>query len=298
MVTENNNSRTLFSAFNKKLSIWFFFFLEFQCLKLLRMAEALQSRSLSSTAIIYFFLAFSFSLRCEGRKPEISSPEAGKKGVTAVSQHGILSTLFFPMAGFEVNFVGGRRWVSAGGWPYCWYWNSPQSRMRWIFCRGLYSLGMRFCLCTYIRVLFWVYPLKMVPLLGCAGDTSLHRAGASEPPLKILPLFPVLWIGALISSPMQFPSKFAYRFIQLLQVPAICRETTKSFVWVALGPVIRSSAFPPVANDAWRAQPYNVNMLSTLLRPTEQMLREHVADRLACQGLFLLFFAMWVHGSV
>lgn len=88
------------------------------------MAEALQSRSLSNTAIITFFWLFPFSLRCEGRKHEISSPESGVKGVTAVSQHGTLSyPLSFPMAGSEINSVEGRRWVSAGSWLYCWYLN-------------------------------------------------------------------------------------------------------------------------------------------------------------------------------
>lgn len=156
------------------------------------MAEALQSCSLSSTAIIFYFLTFSFSLRREGRKPEISSPEAGEKGVTAVSQHGPLSTLFFPMAGFEVNFVGRRSRRKEKGefwWLAILLVLKFPTKQKDIFCRGLYSLGMRFCLCTYICVLFWVFPLKMVPLLGRAGDTSLHGAGASEPPLKILPLF-------------------------------------------------------------------------------------------------------------
>lgn len=70
-------------------------------------------------------------------------------------------------------------------------WISLESRMKMEVLEGLFSLWTKCCLRTDIRMLFGVCPLKMVPLLGRAGDTSLHAARAFEP-LKVLPLPQVL----------------------------------------------------------------------------------------------------------
>lgn len=81
----------------------------------------------------------------------------------------------------------GRRWRNAGGWPSCWYLDFSRKQDDMEVLEGLFSLWTKCCLCTDIWMLFGVYPLKMVPLIGRAGDTSLHAARAFEP-LKVPPL--------------------------------------------------------------------------------------------------------------
>lgn len=56
--------------------------------------------------------------------------------------------------------------------------------------------------------------------------------------------------------------------------------------------MIRLSSSPPVADNTRRTRRFNVNMLGTLLKPTEQTREEHAAGRLACQGLLLLALAV------